>query len=138
VARALKTWLGLRYDRPAIPQRFVGIYDELSRRVRKRNHDHRDSVRDILVSFAEADGTTFDLVAVLPADSPLPLEERAGLEDWLSMICLEIPAHLGVPTDIRVASTAEISMDFLENSYSLDVSYVTWPAKGGGPHGVAR
>lgn len=140
VARALKTWLGLRYDRPAVPQVFVPTYKELSKRVRKRGHHLREEVRDVLVSFAQADdgGCLFDLVAMLPSDSALTAEQRDELEDWLSEICLDLPTSLGVPTLIRVASTAEVSIDFLEHSYALDTSYVTWPAKGDGPRGSTR
>jgi hypothetical protein len=139
VARALKTWLGLRYDRPAVPQVFVPIYKELSGRVRKRNHRLRDRVRDVLVSFMQAEdgGRLFDLVAVLPADTDLTPEERGDVEDWLSDVCLDLPTSLGLATHIGVATTAEISIDFLENSYALDVSYVSWPAKGSGPRGEA-
>jgi hypothetical protein len=138
-ATALKTWLGLRYDRPAVPQQNVPLYKELSTRVRKRPHRLRDEVRDVLVSFVEAadGGTLFDLVAILPADSGVREAERAELEDWLAEICLDLPANLGIATLVRVASTAEVSIDFLENSYALDVSYVTWSGKGGGPVGAA-
>lgn len=139
VARALKTWLGLRYDRPAVPQTFVATYQELSKRVRKRHHGLRGRVRDVLVAFVQTEdgGVTFDLVALLPAADDLTLDERASLQDWLAELCLDLPTKHGVATGISVATTREVSIDFLEHSYALDTSYVTWPAKGGGPLGAA-
>jgi hypothetical protein len=139
VARGLKTWLGLRYDRPAVPQVFIPTYTQLSSRVRKRRHSLRDRVRDVLVSFAQSDdgGCLFDLVAVLPSDWDLSEQERAELEDWLAEVCLNFPTDLGIAISIQAATTSEVSVDFLERSYTLDVSYVTWPAKGGGPVGAA-
>jgi len=137
-ALELKTWLGLRYDRPAVPATFVETYKELSRRIRKKKHGHRDHVRDVLVAFATAadGGTLFDIVALLPADEPATGEIRDELADWLADICMHMPTTLGVPTSVSVVTAAEVSLDFIEHSYALDLSFVTWPAKGGGPVGA--
>jgi hypothetical protein len=138
-ALALKTWLGLRYDRPAIPQTFVPTYGELSKRIRHRKHPLREQLRDVLVQFSEAEdgGVFFDLVAMLPSDHSMGSDDREALADWLAEVCLDFPTNLGTATGMVVLSSAEISLDFIERSYALDLSYITWPAKGGGPMGAA-
>lgn len=53
-ALRLKTWLGLRYDRPAVPQEFVALASDLATRLRKKqHHEDQDRVRDILARSRE-------------------------------------------------------------------------------------
>jgi hypothetical protein len=136
-AIALKTWLGRRYDRPAVPAVFTELHYELSKRVRKQKHPHRDRLRDVLVSFAEEDDQTrFDLVGVLPADDiDLTDEDKDSLADWLAELCSDVPVALGVATGFQVLTADVVSLDFIERSYALDVSYVSWPSNGDGPIG---
>lgn len=139
-ARYIKTWLGRRYDRPAVPGRFVDCHNELSQRVRaKKYRELTQLVRDVLVVYEEPvpGRTHYQLAAVLPSkayrDPPVDLVEE--LNDWLGDIALSVPDDLGVATGLFVRTADEISVAFLEASYSLDASEATWPRSGKAPQG---
>jgi len=141
-AQAVKTWLGLRYDRPAIAPEWLPLYQALSEAVRAKPHKALAShVRDVLVNFSETDGMIlFGLIAVLPSSrTGIALGSlKDQLRAWLREICLKIPTELGVAESVEVGSTNEISFDLVENSFALDVSYATWPAKSRERTGEAR
>lgn len=133
----LKTWLGLRYDRPAVPEPYVALASHLARVFGSRRHRASGRmVRDILVQFGEARNgtTTFELVAVLPQGAPE--EVRAEIETWLAEVALAVPATLAVASAFEVRGDDEISLAFIENSYSLDLSTVSWPRNVAGPVGA--
>jgi len=139
-ARRLKTWLGLRYNRPAIPQEYVQLAQDLAKRLRKRSHKQAEErVRDILATFTTAaDGKVeFTVVAVVPrglaaADTDLLESTR----DWLSRMALATPETLGLATDVLALTDEDVSLAFLETSYALDVSLVSWPNADPGPFGA--
>lgn len=139
-ARRLKTWLGLRYNRPAIPQEYVALADDIAKRLRKKSHKQAEErVRDILATFdTAADGKTeFTLVAVVPREhAAVDPRLLANTRDWLSQIALAVPEPLGLSTDVLALTDDEVSLAFLETSYSLDVSKVSWPNTGPGPTGA--
>jgi len=142
-ARRLKTWLGLRYDRPAIPQEYVTLADDLAQRLKKKSHRQaEDKVRDILATFATApdDAVEFTLVAVVPHHrahlDPTLLDDT---RTWLATIALSVPQRLGLATDVEARTDEQVSLGYVESSYSLDVSTVSWPNAQPGPTGdVAR
>lgn len=140
-ARRLKTWLGLRYNRPAVPQKYVPLARDLAKRLRKKTHRHAEErVRDILATFeTAADGTVeFNLVAVVPhedAQGDPALVDTT--REWLSQIALAVPESLGLNTDVLALTDENVSLAFLESSYSLDVSTLSWPNTALGPTGAA-
>lgn len=133
----LKTWLGHRYDRPAVPEPYVALAKLLAGEFgAKRHRAAGHSIRDILVQFdVAANGTTsFELVAVVPQDVPDGL--RDDIETWLAEAALKVPPTLAVASAFDVRGDNEISLAFVEQSYSLDLSTVSWPRKTPGPVGA--
>lgn len=133
----LKTWLGLRYDRPAVPEPYVVLASHLAKAFGGRKHRAAgQAVRDILVRFDVAlnGTTTFELVAVLSADTSDDLRDET--QTWLAEVALDVPATLAVPSSFEVRGDDEISLAFIENSYSLDLSTVSWPRNEAGPVGA--
>lgn len=127
-SRRLKTWLGLRYDRPAIPQRYVKLAESLVKKVKaKRTRGTAAQARDILVSFGDsADGqVTYELVAVLPASSTPDVRDE--VLDWVSQVVLAIPEELGTATRVDARPDNQISIEFMERSFAVDVSSLSWP-----------
>lgn len=140
-APRLKTWLGLRYNRPAVPQQYVPLAADLAQRLTKKGHAQAESrVRDVFATFTTAeDGTSeFVLTAVL-------LHERAAEDDalltttrdWLAGVALAVPKRLGMNVDIVAVTDEQVSLAFLETSYALDVTTVSWPNRTAGPVGDA-
>lgn len=123
------TWLGLRYDRPAVPDPLVPLAQRISTEVARGTHRTiTGRVRDVLMQFADAgDIVRYSLFAVLddPADE---VEVRA----WLARIAQAVPAELGVADQIEAATADGIAFSIVETSYSADVSQVTW--RRGQPH----
>ena len=139
-ARRLKTWLALRCNRPAVPQEYVPLARELAKRLKKKTHKQAEErVRDILATFAIAEDSTveFTLTAVIPheqADADPELVDTT--RDWLSQIALSVPDRLGLSTDVIAVTDKQLSLAFLETSYSLDVTAVSWPNSEAGPVGA--
>lgn len=138
-ARRLKTWLGLRYDRPAVPEQFVNLARDIAARLRKRKNKpagHR--VRDILATFDFApDGKIeYRLIAVVPyAEADADPELVQVTRDWLSAVVLSVPEVLGMPMAVDAYRDDQVSLAFLEQAFALDVSSVSWPAAAPGPRG---
>lgn len=131
--KALTTWLGLRYDRPAVPDRLVPLLREISESVTsRRNRSGGHQVRDVLV---QADDSLkpprFSLFAVL-----LRKEDADAVRLWLSEIAREIPIELGISDQIEAATADEISFQLIETSYAADVSKVTWRPNDPKPNGA--
>lgn len=139
-ARRLKTWLGLRYDRPAVPETSVDLARDLAERFRKKkNRPAEERAREILATFDEgADGVLeFGLVAVIPhreADADPSLV--ANTRDWLAGVALSVPSSLGLSTSVEAVRDDQVSLAYLEHAYSLDVSSVSWPGTRPGPVGA--
>jgi len=135
----LKTWLALRYNRPAVPQEYVPLAQQLAGRLKKKTHKRAGArVRDILATFATAeDGTVeYTLTAVVPHDQAnLAPDLISDTRDWLSQIALSVPDRFGLSTDVVAVTDEQLSLAFLETSYSLDVSTVSWPNSETGPVG---
>ncbi len=139
-AARLKTWLGLRYDRPAVPEAYVDLARAIAERItRRKNRLDAGPVRDILAAFDTAvDGTIrYQLVAVMPsaaATANSDLTDKA--RDWLTKLILDVPARLGAVAHVDAYRDDQISLAFLERAYSLDVSSVSWPGTKPGPTGA--
>jgi hypothetical protein len=124
-ALAFKTWLGFRYDRPAVPPDRVELAKQIAEAVRALRQPAIPVVRDVLMQFSPGDPPEYALVAVIldPADKPL-------VRSWLADIALRVPLHLGTASRLEAVTTREVSLHLLENSYAADVSQITWRRTG--------
>jgi len=123
---ALKTWLGRRYDRPAVPTELVPLAKALSEKIEQKKHKAlARKIHDVLVEFELGQPPRFSLYAVIADEA-----DRAEVETWLSGIALTIPIDLGVGDDIQVYTKAETNLALIEVSYSVDASDVTWSKPG--------
>lgn len=122
-ALAFTTWLGLRYDRPAVPDSLVPLAKKIAETIRlKRNRGFAERVRDVLVQFDDSQDTPrYSLYAVLNDD-----EDSLAARGWLADIALTVPVELGVADEIEAASASGISFQQIETSYSADVTQLTW------------
>ena len=137
--RRLKTWLGLRYDRPAIPQAYVAVTEILVKKIKaKRSRKTAARVRDVLASFNTGDDgqVEFELIAILP--SPSSEEVLRDVQDWISGIALEVPPEVGIGTRVEARPDEEVSLAFIEKSFVLDASSLTWPISPPGLSGEFR
>lgn len=132
---AFTTWLGLRYDRPAVPDDLVDLAKRIAQEVTRGSRRPIGLVvRDVLM---DLDNTTsphqYSLYAVI--EDPLD-EER--VRTWLADIARAVPAELGVSVQLLAATTAGISMGVLERSYAADASRLTWRPNSPDPEGAVR
>jgi hypothetical protein len=120
---ALKTWLGNRYDRPAVPDELVPLAKAIAESVQRNGkREFADQVREIYMRFEEASGTVkFSLFGVIfdKADAPT-------IREWLANCVLEVSHELGIPAQIEAVKSSQISFDTIETSYCADVSQLTW------------
>jgi hypothetical protein len=130
---AFTTWLGLRYDRPAVPDHLVPLARRISTEVaRDTNRDITARVRDVLMQFDDAgEGVRYSLFAVL--DDPA---DEGDVRAWLARIAQAVPTDLGVADRIEAASADGIAFSTVEASYSADVSQITWRRGRPDPEGV--
>jgi hypothetical protein len=124
-ALAFKTWLGFRYDRPAVPPDRVELARQIAEAVRALRQPAIPVVRDVLMQFGPGDSPEYALVAVVldPADKPL-------VRSWLAEVALRVPHHLGTASRLEAVTTSEASLHLVENSYAADVSQITWRKTG--------
>ncbi len=139
-ARLLKRWLGLRYDRPAIPERFVTLARELAKRLAKPSQRVAvNPLLDILATFREdPDGRTgYRLIAVVPwEDVDADPELLARTRESLAGVALGVPDRLGYALDIDAYRDDQVSLAFLQTSFSLDLTTISWPNAAPGPSGT--
>lgn len=130
---AFTTWLGLRYDRPAVPPGLLPLAKRIAELVRsQRNRHFAIRVRDVLMQFGEApDVVRFSLFAVLQDEG----DEQAARE-WLSEVARAVPADLGVADQIEAATASGISFQVIETSYAADVTQLTWRPGSPEPEGA--
>lgn len=120
--QAFITWLGKRYDRPAVPPEYLPLTREIAEKIIiKRNRPTGMLVRDVLIQFEDGNPARCSLFAVLVN----PGDEHA-VREWLSGIALDISPELGVVDQIEAAPASGISLELIETSYSADVSQLTW------------
>jgi hypothetical protein len=132
--RAFTTWLGKRYDRPAVPPELLPLATKIADLVgAKRNRVVGTRVRDVLWQCDEsADPTRVTLIAVLDDAG-----DEQAVREWLSGIALEVPPALGVVDRIEAATSAGISLQLTEDSYAADVKQLTWRPGNPAPEGAA-
>jgi hypothetical protein len=131
--RGLKKWLGLRYDRPAVPEELVPLARRIASEVdRMGRRPIGLRLRDVLMQFDEtADPIRFSLFAVL--ERP---EDRDAAREWLAEIAIAIPNNLGVADEVDARTADGISLHLVETSYAADVAQLTWRPNNPEPQGA--
>lgn len=121
--RAFKTWLGLRYDRPAVPNHLAEAAREVAKRCGSRGgRKLAEGVHDVLMQFDDAQTPPHIALYAVAADDADPEQ----IERWLSAAAQQIPSDVGVVSAIVVGTRSEISLELMETSYAADVSQLTW------------
>ncbi len=121
--RALKTWLGRRYDRPAVPEHLVALAREVSKRCEsKEGRPTAQKIHDVLMQFDDIpDPPHVALFAVIAEGAdPEPVLK------WLANAASKIDTGLGVVAHIDVGTRAQTSLLLVETSYSADLSQLMW------------
>lgn len=131
--QAFTTWLGKRYDRPAVPPEILPLVRKVAGLVTaRRNRGVGARVRDVLLQCDEStDPMRFSLFAVLDHSA-----DEQSVREWLSEIALGVPPALGVADQIEAATAAGISLQLIETSYAADVTQVTWQPGNPVPEGA--
>jgi hypothetical protein len=132
-AHALKTWLGLRYDRPAVPDELVVLAKRIAEEVgKKRRREVGRRVRDVLMQFEQRDGDVFfSLFAIIEHE-----DDENQVREWLAEIAKAVPTQLGIADEIEAAPATLISLHVIETSYAADVSSLTWRPSNPDPQGA--
>lgn len=131
---AFKIWLGLRYDRPAVPEEFLGLAKRIAEAVSTRSlRPVGRRVRDVLMQFGPATDNPlrFSLWAIVQRT-----EDREVIRDWLAEIALKVPSSLGVADELEAGTSSEIAFSVIENSYAADVRQLTWRPNEPEPEGA--
>lgn len=125
-ARAFKTWLGRRYDRPAVPEHLVPIAKEVASRCgTKGGREIAADVHDVLMQFDDSTKPPRVALFAVVHDDANPDEVRK----WLADASTRIRKDLGVVAAIDAGTRAQTSLELLESSYSADLSQLTWRDK---------
>ena len=131
--RAFTTWLGLRYDRPAVPAHLVPLARRISNEVAQ--HRHRPvaaHVRDVLMQFDDSTSPVrFSLFAVLDNAT-----DEDPVRKWLAEVAVSVPNDLGIADQLEAATADGIAFSTIEQSYAADVTQVTWRPGQPGPDGA--
>jgi hypothetical protein len=128
---AFKTWLGLRFDRPAVPDHLVPLAREIAKRLRRPGgREVAAGVHDVLMQFDDS-GTSVRAVlfAVVTEDA-----DRETVLRWLADVAKAVPAALGVVVEVDAGTKAETSLELIETSHTADASQITW--RGADPDGA--
>ncbi len=130
---AFTKWLGLRYDRPAVPPQLLPLARRIAEVVAQRRHRPvAQRVRDVLMQFDDSkEPVQFALIAVL--DDPA---DEANVREWLEQIGRTIPSSLGVAYRIDAASSSGISLQLIESSFAADATQLTWRPTSPRPEGA--
>lgn len=120
---AMTTWLGLRYNRPAVPQHLVTLAKRIAKEVAASNReDLQDAVRDVFMQFDDSgDIVRYSLIAVTYDEAVNP-DVRA----WLAEIATEVPQELGIGDEFVAGTAREIALSVVEEGYIADLSQITW------------
>jgi len=123
---SLKTWLGLRYDRPAVPEELVPLAKAISTAAEELDEAVSSRVRDVVMQFDDStQPIRFSLFAILEGEN-----DYEAARDWLSRISQRIPVELGVADELEAATADGTALSLIETGYSADVTQITWGKSG--------
>jgi hypothetical protein len=130
--QAFTIWLGKRYDRPAVPPELLPLAKEIAKVVTaKRNRSTGAHVRDVLMQFDDSfTPTRYSLFAILENDA-----DHDEIRAWLASISQDVSSGLGIADEIEAATSRRISLELIQDSYSADVTQVTWRPNNPDPEG---
>jgi hypothetical protein len=122
-SRAFAIWLGLRYDRPALPPELVEFAKAIAKHAGHRaGRVAAARIRDVLMQFDDtAEPIRCSLFAVM-ADTA----DEETVREWLAGIASRIPVELGIVDEIEAATADRISLQLIEQSYAADMKMLTW------------
>lgn len=118
----LKTWLGKRYDRPAVPPECLSLTGAILKEIdRKSRRPLARDVRDVLAQFDRNDPKRCGLFAIIEDSA-----NRQEIRVWLAEIAQSVPKDKGVVDQVEVLTSSETSLRLIETSYAIGASDVTW------------
>lgn len=120
-AQAFKTWLGLRYDRPAVPPEHLSLMREISKRTGGKPKEIHNNISDVLVQIGEGSPPLFQVFVVVESHSDIDT-----VREWAAECLAKVSTSLGVLEVVDVGTKAETSLELIETSYSADLSDITW------------
>ena len=121
---AFKTWLGLRYDRPAVPPEFVRLATRIAQEVDRQAKTYSTKVRDVLVQFEPGDPLVYLLYAVV-----LDIADSNEIVEWLTGATLRVPPELGILGGAQAGTDEQASLRLIETSFAVDLTQITWGGK---------
>jgi len=122
-AKAFKTWLGLRYDRPAVPDHLVEPAREVAKRCGRRSgRQVAQGIHDVLMQFDDSCTPPKVILFAIRADDADHEEVRL----WVAEAAQRIRTEVCVVAGIYVGTRAETSLELIESSYAADLSQLTW------------
>jgi hypothetical protein len=131
-SQAFTTWLGLRYDRPAVPDHLVPLAQHVSEVVRHHERARAARVRDVLMQFDDTvTPVRVSLFAILAN-----AQDEEEIRRWLAGIAQKIAPAFGLVDRLEAATADGIAFSVIEESYAADVSQVTWRPAGPDPEGA--
>lgn len=120
--RHFKTWLGRRYDRPALPKEYETAAKAITNAVRSlRDRDADKHIRDVLMVFVANAPFSVDLVAVMHEASAGEVER---VELWLGAVAAKVGSKAPLRR-WRAVPESLISLLVIEHSYPADLSQIT-------------
>jgi hypothetical protein len=120
---ALKTWLGYRYRRPAVPDHLVPLGREIAKAVEKaRPGAMHEAIHEIVFQVDDS-GRPFkySLFAIVQEGS-----DEEAVREWLSAVALDVDPALGIADELEARTKRSTSIELLETSWSANVSDLTW------------
>lgn len=119
-ARLLKTWLGLRYDRPAVPDEFLTLSKAVAEAVKARRGDIADAVLDVLLRLESGEPPAAGLYAITENDV-----NHDRVEKWLQSVAQAIPPQTGYVKETVPATVHQVSLWMIQNTYSADLTQLS-------------
>jgi hypothetical protein len=115
-ADLLKTWLGLRYDRPAVPDEFVALSKAVASAVKSKKGEVADAVLDVLMRLEPGAPPGVGLYAITENEA-----DHDRVEKWLQEVAEVVPASIGIVKETLPATIKQVSLWMIQNTYSADV-----------------
>jgi hypothetical protein len=120
---ALKTWLGRRYNRPAVPDEFVSLMRRIAKEIESCPKEVLDHVRSLHAAIDAGEPPRFSLYAL--TDGQVNGDEVQGM---LAEAMLEVPQDLGILIAVESHTAETMTLDKIEFTYEVDASDITWGA----------